>query len=71
MSNKEAGVTERVRRAQGESQQDIKEEFVAPCSFPLQPQLLYTLNLFMYKCPSPPPRAGPTKGPHSLEPVER
>lgn len=71
MSRKEAGVTERVRHAEGERRQDIKEEFVALCSFPLQSQLLYTLNLFMYKCLSPPLRAGPTKNPNSLEPVER
>lgn len=33
---------------------------------PLQPQLLYILNLFMYKCLSPLLRAGPTESPKSL-----
>lgn len=59
------------RDRETERQQDMKEEFVALCSFPLQPQLLYTLSLFMYKCPSPPLRAGPTKSPHSLRLMER
>lgn len=60
MSKKKTGG---VRHAEGERQQDIKEEFVAPCSYSLQPQLLYTLDLFMYKCLSPPLRAGLTKRP--------
>lgn len=51
---------------EGDRQQDIKEEFVALCSFRPQPQLLYILNLFMYKCLSPLLRAGPTESPKSL-----
>lgn len=39
-----------VGRVERWRQQDIKELLVSPYSFPLQPQLLYTLNLFMYKC---------------------
>lgn len=45
------------------SPEDIKEALCPCAEFPLQPQMLYTWSLFMWKCPRPRPNH---KGPPQL-----